>query len=149
MIIFYIMRYYRHIIRLFLLYTCCMFQILTMNMYYSHNSDMNASTMQAWVISPAYITGRVHSNIEEDATLGPLNWVHSNSLAVAETQGLERVKACLFESTHPSLLRESSVCVLRRGSAQGKQTLIKSHIAHAFTSSLLIRWNKFQCVQFN
>ena len=36
------MRYYRHIIRLFLLYTFCMFQILTMNMHYSHNSDMNA-----------------------------------------------------------------------------------------------------------
>ena len=39
-IIFYVIRYYRHI-RLFLLYTFCRFQILTMNMYYSHNSDMN------------------------------------------------------------------------------------------------------------
>ena len=72
-----------------------------------------------------------------------------NSLAVAAIQGLERIKASLFKSAHPSLLSGSTVCVPRRGSAQGKQTLIKSWIAHAFTSSLLIHWNKFQCVQFN
>lgn len=66
-----------------------------------------------------------------------------NSLVDAGTQGPERVKAPLFKEAHPPSSAGPE------GSARGEQTLIKPCIAHAFTSSLLIHWNKFQCVRFN
>lgn len=83
----------------------------------------------------AELPGERRAMFEEKECWAPLPGPVLTSPAAVEAQGSERVKHPPFPESTASPLPQPTEGVPRRGSAQGKQTLIKSHSVHASASS--------------